>query len=80
MSLSTTRLGKNGDKILFLLLRTCQDLTSEENTNDQLSIIRDCVIMLKLSAPNQFEELIDLRELQFTERVYELALNTCQLE
>ncbi|XP_034235425.1 TELO2-interacting protein 2-like [Thrips palmi] len=74
--LSSPRMSQNGDNILFLLLRTCQDISEDNTTSDELHLVKNCVSMMRLSAPKDFQNvLLELQNLSCTEKMHEQIMN-----
>lgn len=63
--LSSPRLSVNGDFLLYLLLRTLQDVTSEHSQHSSINSIEACIVAIKEAAPVEFSSLkYDLKDLK----------------
>lgn len=80
LSLSTPRLIENGDSIMYMLLRTCQDLSSEGSTRYEVEVLKDCARIIRLSVPDKFRDTIeDLKNLSCNGTLHEIFVTVFEL-
>lgn len=74
--MSSPRLEHNGNAIMFLLLRTCQDLSNEDLT--EFSLIKECLNYIQSEAPEDFQ-MVKMDLMDCTETLSNMVLKAFEL-